>query len=75
VIHAYLGYYIVSNQEQLTGIALLIQKMSGNRTSVTDSTHYIIKESLCLKINDVDHISEGLLSSLGRQIRPHICIS
>jgi hypothetical protein len=68
VIHAYLGYYIVSNQEQLTGIPLLIKKMSGYRTSITDSTHCINTESLCSKINDVEHISEGVLSGVGRQI-------
>jgi hypothetical protein len=44
VIHAYLGYNIVSIGEKLRGIALLIKKMSGNRTNVSDSITYLLTE-------------------------------
>jgi hypothetical protein len=42
-------------------------EMSGKRTSVTDSKHFIIKEMSCTE-TDVDHISEETFNSLDGEI-------
>jgi hypothetical protein len=58
VIHVYLRYNIVNIEEQLMGIALLIEDMSGKSTSVINCTHCIPKAILCSGSIDIDHIRE-----------------
>jgi hypothetical protein len=58
VIHIYLGYNIVNIQEQIMGIALLIEDMSGKRMSVINCTHCIPKAILCSGNTDIYHIRE-----------------
>jgi hypothetical protein len=48
-------------------IVLINTKMSGESTSIIDSTFCSNKTILCLGNNDVDHISEGVLNSLEGQ--------
>jgi hypothetical protein len=64
MICAYLGCNITAIQTQLTGIASLNEEISGNSTAVIDFIHCSNKEILCSGIDDADHISEEVLSSL-----------
>jgi hypothetical protein len=53
-------------EKELTGITLLIKKISGRSTSVIYATH-INKVILCPGINDANHISEEIGNSLDGQ--------
>jgi hypothetical protein len=46
------------------GIASLVKEMSGKSTYISDSTRLINKAVLCSGSDDVDHISEDVLSGV-----------
>jgi hypothetical protein len=64
VIHAYLGYNIISIEKQLMGTASLIKNISGESISVTDFRHCSNKATLHSGSNDVNCISEDVHNSL-----------
>jgi hypothetical protein len=68
VAHADLGYDIAIWQ-QLTRTQSLIKELSGKITSVIKSTHRINTGNLCSENDDVQHVREGFLNCLDRQIK------
>jgi hypothetical protein len=60
----YLGYNTVAIRKQLMGISSVVKEMPGKSTSVTDSTHFVNKAVLWTGSNDMDYISEDVLSGV-----------
>jgi hypothetical protein len=55
--------------------AFEIKEMSGESLCAFYLTHGIIKTNLCPRNNDIDRVSEEVLISFDRYVKPYLCVA